>query len=539
MEIIWKILGKNRLYFIFTLLIGVLYSMISVVIPTVSGKLITAVVYGESNSRNRLFVFIFICVLLILFSQADKWMTGKLQIKQKQLMRKKCFFSFSLNDSAGREEQAAFVSFVNNDIPSITEQYIIGTIDIVKCISIVLLSSISLLSVHWILAFLIIGISGMMVSLPKIIQEKSGNARKVYSGALAKYNTILQSFLGGNQVIKTYRYHERANGLLGDEDKKVVEKEEILLKYQLLMQGLTAFLQESKKILILIIGIILVAQGAIEIGGLVAIIQLENIISAPIEVLAYLFHSRNEVLPLLEHYGKLQAISNVEKTRASVTEVCSNEIQARELSYQIGELQILKNINVTFKAGKNYLITGTSGSGKSTLLRLLARVGDDSYTGNILFDENEIRKISYGQYYENVATVFQEPYLFYASLRENILLGREISDEQYNGIIEKLHLEYLLKRYAEQEITPEIVDSLSGGEKQRVALARAMVGRPQVYLLDEVTSALDVENAHVIERLLLEEDAMVIHISHKVNEELLEMYDEKLKLNNGIISINN
>ena len=132
--------------------------------------------------------------------------------------------------------------------------------------------------------------------------------------------------------------------------------------------------------------------------------------------------------------------------------------------------------------------------------------------------------------------MFQEPYLFYATLEENICLGRTIDPKIYAGVIGKLNLGYLLERYRNQEITPEIVETLSGGERQRVALARAMVGQPGVYLLDEVTSALDQDNAQVVEQLLLNEPAMVIHVCHKPNPALAGQYDGAYVLAQGRLS---
>ena len=188
------------------------------------------------------------------------------------------------------------------------------------------------------------------------------------------------------------------------------------------------------------------------------------------------------------------------------------QLAVDHLSYRAEELAILKDVCARFTAGRKYLITGESGSGKSTLLRLIAQIGDLQYGGRILYNGHEIRTIPYGAYYESICPVFQEPYLFYATLEDNICVGRPIPRDIYLDVIRKLNLEYLLDRYHGQELTPERMETLSGGEQQRVALARAMVGRPSVYLLDEVTSALDQANAELVERLLLEEPSMVLHI---------------------------
>ena len=146
-----------------------------------------------------------------------------------------------------------------------------------------------------------------------------------------------------------------------------------------------------------------------------------------------------------------------------------------------------------------------------------------------------LREILAQDYYRKVCPVFQEPCLFHATLEENILLGRQISEDTYRDVIRKLNLEYLLERYHGEEITPEVMEKLSGGERQRVALARAMVGKPEVYLLDEVTSALDAQTSEKIEEVLLQEDACIIHICHKANPRMLPRYDARFVMSGKLL----
>ena len=259
-------------------------------------------------------------------------------------------------------------------------------------------------------------------------------------------------------------------------------------------------------------------------------------IAAPAEVLAYMIHARNEVLPILDQYEKMTVEDVFDCGKSSLSDKVET-IAINDVAYAVDELQILQGVTAIFEAGKNYLISGESGSGKSTLMRLISQIGDLNYTGSITYNGENLRDVSPETYYQRVCPVFQEPYLFHATLEENILLGRSISKDTYASIIKKLNLEYLLERYQGQEITPEIIEQISGGERQRVALARAMVGNPEVYLLDEVTSALDASNSEAIEEMLLREDAMVIHICHKSNPKLLSLYNDKFIMSDGSLSI--
>ena len=230
------------------------------------------------------------------------------------------------------------------------------------------------------------------------------------------------------------------------------------------------------------------------------------------------FAAGNRVLDILDEMPVVEEITGK-------PEITFSGAKAEQVSFSYGNETILSDVSVTIPENAVVGIVGRSGSGKSTLLRLIAQIGDLQYGGRILYNGHEIRTLPYGAYYESICPVFQEPYLFYATLEDDICVGRPIPRDIYLDVIRKLNLEYLLDRYHGQELTPERMETLSGGERQRVALARAMVGRPSVYLLDEVASALDQANAELVERLLLEEPSMVLHICHKPNTALRDRYD--------------
>ncbi len=536
MNRIWNNLAKNRGYFFVTLLVGIAFSGISVLTPTISGYMITAFMDDVEVGSRFLVLFLLIGVAQIGLSLLDDYMGMHFKLRQKQVLRGNVFRTFSGKDSAGREKISSFVSYVNNDIPALVEQYFAGTIDIVKCVFILVFSAISLLSVHFVLAMIVFVVSGLIILCPKAMRKKGGKARTAYSEALGRYNTSLQSFLDGLRIVKSYGYYKRVNEIQEGANEQIAKKERELIRCQMSVHSMTSFLQVGKTFLILIVGVILIIHGQMKIGGLITVVQLAEMIAAPAEVLAYMIHARNEVLPILDEYEKMVAEEDLHCERYLLSDKVE-DIALYNLTYEADDLRILDDVTVLFEAGKKYLISGESGSGKTTLMRLISQIGDLNFGGTIACNGKNLKEVLAATYYRKVCPVFQEPYLFHATLEENILLGRDIPRTVYMDVIAKLNLEYLLERYQGQEITPEILEQISGGERQRVALARAMVGRPEVYLLDEVTSALDAVNSEDIEEMLLNEDAMVIHICHKSNPRLSVKYDGRFVMRNGRLSV--
>lgn len=531
MKLLWKHMQDNRHRFVLALSIGVIYTAISVIVPTISGELINGFIGGQPNGMKILFLYLICSALQIVFFLFDEKASKHFDAHQKHMMRRNVFCAISRKDYVKKEKIASYSSFINNDIPVASSQYFLGTIDIIKCMTLIGFSALSLIHVHFILGFIVIILSISIVCIPDLIRKRSGASRKAYSDRMAAYNAQLQSYLGGLPVIAFFRYHGRANRFMEDRNNAVTSSEIVLCKHQRFVQGVTAFLQTLKSVLILVIGVILIARNEMNIGDLVVVLELDTVIGAPIEFLSYIIHGKNEAIPLVEEYADIVAAQEDENDGIAPVETVE-ALRLRDVAYHVGEVNILQGITSDFEKGKKYIITGPSGSGKSTLLNLLAGM-EKATSGFILVNEANICTSNKAAYREKVCAVLQEPYLFEATLEENILLGRDIPQWKYHSVVDRLKLTYLLQRYADCTMSPELADTLSGGEKQRVCLARAMVGQPEFYLLDEVTFALDKDTARTIESAILSEEAAIIHVCHKPTPELYDQYDVHLQLEHG------
>ena len=163
------------------------------------------------------------------------------------------------------------------------------------------------------------------------------------------------------------------------------------------------------------------------------------------------------------------------------------------------------SVDLALRAGELVALVGPSGGGKSTVAALLSRFYDPT-AGWISLDGVDLRKLDTDWLRSRVGVVAQEPVLFGASIRENILYGRpEATDDEVYGAAQAANAEGFIQRMPDGYETQvgERGVRLSGGQKQRIAIARAMVLKPKLVVLDEPTSALDVSvQAQIIDLLL-------------------------------------
>lgn len=173
-------------------------------------------------------------------------------------------------------------------------------------------------------------------------------------------------------------------------------------------------------------------------------------------------------------------------------------LELKNISYINDNKTILKNINLSVDSGDYISVVGPSGSGKSTLLKLLCHLISPS-NGTILYKNKSIMEHNPMELRKNVAYCFQTPFIFGKTVMDNISFPYSIRDIKVDlKRVEELFILFNL----EKDYLNKDVKNLSGGEKQRIAIIRTLLFNPEVLLLDEVTSALDVHNTSIVENVV-------------------------------------
>lgn len=201
------------------------------------------------------------------------------------------------------------------------------------------------------------------------------------------------------------------------------------------------------------------------------------------------------------------------------------------------EHEVLHNLNFEVLNGQTIALVGNSGGGKSSIVNLLPRFYDIN-SGEILFNDINIKDFKLNSLRDSISEVFQDNFLFSGTIRENILIGKpDASEEEIKKVVEASHLDEFVESLSEKLDTNigENGTSLSGGQRQRLAIARAMIKNAPVVILDEATSALDNKSEKIVQRALdnLMKNKTVFVIAHRLST--IFNADKILVIENGSI----
>ena len=208
-----------------------------------------------------------------------------------------------------------------------------------------------------------------------------------------------------------------------------------------------------------------------------------------------------------------------------------NILSIRDVYYMAHNTDILKGISIDVKEGDCISIIGSSGSGKSTLLKICSDLITPS-SGDVYYREKNYKDYNPLELRRRVSYCIQTPYLFGATVIENLIFPFKIRKKE----IDKIRIIKLFNKFnLDESFLYKEIKSLSGVEKQRIALARNLIYIPDILLLDEVTSALDKENCKLVEAYIKElndKGVTIVWVTHSM-EQSESIFNRRILISDG------
>ncbi|MBZ6005588.1 MULTISPECIES: ABC transporter ATP-binding protein [Paraclostridium] len=438
---------------------------------------------------------------------------------------------FSL-DNSGK-----YISVLYNDIKLIEDNFLNNIFLVISSLLSFLISLCALfyISPYIVIFISIFGVLGFII--PNALSKKLVIEKNEYSRNLEEITSVTKDLFSGFEVIKGFNISKKINKIFVKNSLNVENSKRKCSILESIIKGFSVAFSVTIYLGVLILGGYLMYKKSISVGTAIIIIQLSTHIVGPVKTSISLI---NQIKSVSLIGKKVEDILNVNNESEESEEIKSFRdcIDIKDLNFSYTkERNALKNINLKFERNKKYAIVGESGCGKSTLIKLIMRYYNE-YEGKITIDNKDLNKIYSSDLYKTISMIQQNVFMFDDSIKENIRLFSNYSDESVIESCKRSGIMGLINRLEDgiDSLVGENGNKLSGGEKQRIAIARALINETKILILDESTSALDNETAYSLEKSLLNlENLTMIVVTHKLIKNLLTDYDEIIVMKDGMV----
>lgn len=370
---------------------------------------------------------------------------------------------------------------------------------------------------------------------PRLFADK---LRKTKSEYAKSYNTVcskINEMLHGTETLLTCGKHSFLFQKMQRVSNDNMQKDFDMKQTETVATIITSLITWIPGFVIMVAGAMLVVQGKLTVSYLITANGLLNFIISPFRQTANSYQSVKSARAVKDRIDELLAQKTSNQMEKKNIEITSIDI--KKLSFGYGESDVLKNVNLTIKKGEKVAIVGASGSGKSTIMKLIGRFYLN-YRGRISINNEDLKTLSDATLYSSVGYIPQEPFIFADTVRNNICLGRNCSDEEVWSAIEKVGLTELVSSLPDG-INTELAEgggNISGGQKKRIAVARALIRDCDTLLIDEMTSSLDIETTDEMVKLILSLSCTVIMITHDIFDSYMDGFSAIYYIENGGIA---
>ncbi|RSD32457.1 type I secretion system permease/ATPase [Vibrio pectenicida] len=369
--------------------------------------------------------------------------------------------------------------------------------------------------------------------LKRSIEEGSRLASQKYANLIESLSGLETLKLFGAQSQFQYKWEEA-----------VAHMSKWSIKSKRITDGIhntAGFVQQASNIGMIILGVYLIADGELTMGGLIAATMLSNRAIGPMVQLSLLSTRYNQAKSSLAIIEQIMAMPDEQEEgkRYIHRPIVKGKIELDKVTFNYPDAPIasIRDLSLTINPGEKVAIIGRIGSGKTTLERLILGLYKPT-EGHVRIDDTDIQQLHHIDIRRNIGCVPQDSQLFYGSIRDNITLGRPLADDR--DIMDAANRAGVTV-FTQQDpagLERQVGEGgllLSGGQRQAVTIARAFLHRPPVLLMDEPTSAMDNRSEMQIKQQLsqLKKSETLVLITHKTS--MLEVVDRIIVMEKGTI----
>lgn len=508
---LWKYMGNKRYLFVIGMILSAVTSSMLIINPMLSQKLIDEVITPQNTTLLlpllgammvvQLVRLVLRYVMVICLEKNSQQMIDDVRRKMFDVIQNQDHVFFN------RIRTGDLMTRMTNDLDMIRHSLAWISYVSVDSIVIFVVTLIYLLVVDWKLTLCLAAITPFILIITrifsKIIHPMYVNLRE----RLSSLNTVAQENIAGNRVVKAFAREEFEKEKFDEKNRQFRDVNLKTTYVGVKFNPVIDLLSQLLTIITLLAGGLFMMNGELTAGEMLAFSSLTWALANPLKNLAMII---NDIQRFSASSSMIIEIFYSQPTivqHASAKEPdhrLRGDIRFENVNLKLGKNQVLQDINLHVPAGKTLGIMGTTGSGKTSLINLLNRFYDVT-EGCVSIDGIDVREIPLSTLRRSVSMAMQDVFLFSDTVEGNIAYGNtEMTFDEVRACSKAADADGFINRMEDgyDTLIGERGVGLSGGQRQRISLARALAMKPSILVLDDTTSAVDMETEKYIQHQL-------------------------------------
>lgn len=475
-------------------------------VPILIGRAIDCIVYGRTDYAKLISILVQAAVSA-LTAAVSLWgmneFNNKLTYSVVKDVRNEAFQKIHVLpfDYLDTHPSGDILSRMIADVDQFADGLLMGFTQLFTGVMTIIVTLGFMLTMNPLITLIVVFVTPLSLFVARFISGHTYDMFKVQSGIRGEQTELIDEMIGNCRIIGAFSYEDKAVKRFDEINSRLQTASLKALFYSSLTNPATRFVNSVVYAFVALSGAIAVLSGSMSVGLLASFLSYANQYTKPFnEISGVLTELQNafacagRVFELIDENEEIsdKGLSDLQGSRA-VSDSNTGNVRCEGVSFSYNkDSKLIEDLNIGVLPGKHVAIVGPTGCGKTTMINLLMRFYDVDM-GSITVDGCDIRRVTRKSLRHSYGMVLQETWIRHGTVRDNIKMGRDISDEEMIAAAKEVHSHSFIRRLKNgyDTVIGEDGGSLSQGQKQLLCITRIMLALPPMLILDEATSSID------------------------------------------------